>query len=440
MKRPHTLHGLLLAAIRIHAGRLAPEARAVLLGLAVIAVALLGAFVLRTCTPHQRTVIHVTAWRPPPLAFVREASSRAGSGLALQPALATANDVVGVTWVDVRSGEPDVYFARVNANGARIGTELRITRGGFHFLPQIAWTGRDYLITWTEQRDEEALIVNLARVGADGRPIGAPRALSAAGQLAFAQDVACSANGCLAAWYQLSGMALVVNAVRLTPAGEPSGQPQRIAMEGVPLGTLDLSWNGQGYGAVWSENGANAESSTEWFVPFDADGKAGSRVRVATASSYSGASAIAARNGEPFSIVWEAELGDDGTATLNFASASSRGVDTRPRAIAEAGLARVPALIAAGSDSGLAWTDIRDGKFAIAFARIARDGRLTTQVARLTDGSRLAFGPTLAFDGRDVLVAWTERGDNGFAIALARVGPDGRPRGTPVHIAETNLH
>src|SRR6185503_2375079 len=68
--------------------------------------------------------------------------------LAASPILAAGDDGFGVAWIDTRGGAgTQVYFARLDSNGARLGTELLISEldlggGG----PSVASNGTGYAI------------------------------------------------------------------------------------------------------------------------------------------------------------------------------------------------------------------------------------------------------------------------------------------------------
>lgn len=72
---------------------------------------------------------------------VRVTSSPGSSGL---PTVAVGPDGVGhVTWFDSRSGTPEIYYRRLNATGALVGPELRVTNGtSFSHGPKIALDGQ----------------------------------------------------------------------------------------------------------------------------------------------------------------------------------------------------------------------------------------------------------------------------------------------------------
>src|SRR6185436_7179296 len=78
----------------------------------------------------------------------------------------------GVTWFDNRDGDhPEIYFARLDATGNRIGSDVRVTNDpGDSFLPSIVWTGSEFGVSWDDRR--ETRDVYFARLDAEGGKLG----------------------------------------------------------------------------------------------------------------------------------------------------------------------------------------------------------------------------------------------------------------------------
>jgi hypothetical protein len=68
------------------------------------------------------------------------------------PTVAWSGSEYGLVWQDNRSGENEVYFARLDATGARIGPETRITDVGDSRDPQIVWDGYQFGVAWHDYR------------------------------------------------------------------------------------------------------------------------------------------------------------------------------------------------------------------------------------------------------------------------------------------------
>ena len=76
------------------------------------------------------------------------------TGASSMPALVWTGTEFGVAWVDARDGNSEIYFNRIDMAGAPVGTDVRITsNAGFSGQPDLNWTGAEYAVVWTDDRD-----------------------------------------------------------------------------------------------------------------------------------------------------------------------------------------------------------------------------------------------------------------------------------------------
>src|SRR5262249_13063561 len=67
---------------------------------------------------------------------------------AFVPTIASNGSEFGVAWEDLQTFA-EIYFQRISAAGAKIGTPVRITNAsGVSNDPSIAWTGSEYGVVW----------------------------------------------------------------------------------------------------------------------------------------------------------------------------------------------------------------------------------------------------------------------------------------------------
>lgn len=60
----------------------------------------------------------------------------------------------GVVWQDDRDGDDEIYMARLQADGTKIGSDVRITNSsGLSANPSIDWNGYQYGLSWQDERD-----------------------------------------------------------------------------------------------------------------------------------------------------------------------------------------------------------------------------------------------------------------------------------------------
>jgi hypothetical protein len=60
----------------------------------------------------------------------------------------------GVSWFDERDGNYEIYFARLDALGNKIGSDVRVTNDPLESSgPSLVWTGSEYGVSWHDFRD-----------------------------------------------------------------------------------------------------------------------------------------------------------------------------------------------------------------------------------------------------------------------------------------------
>ena len=112
-------------------------------------------------------------------ALMDASGAKKGSDLRISPmpdksryaSIAAGHNSFGIVWADDRNGKADIYFARVDDTGAPLGSEVQVTDDpGDSFFAKIAATASGWAVFWTDNRDS-----------AGGRIYG--RALDPAGSL-----------------------------------------------------------------------------------------------------------------------------------------------------------------------------------------------------------------------------------------------------------------
>src|SRR4030042_69687 len=91
-----------------------------------------------------------------------------GGSYADPPSLSWTGSGVGVSWYDGRDGNWEIYFARVSAAGAKLGSDLRVTSEASNSaVPSLAWTGSEFGVSWEDYREGNDEIY-FARVSSAG--------------------------------------------------------------------------------------------------------------------------------------------------------------------------------------------------------------------------------------------------------------------------------
>jgi len=226
------------------------------------------------------------------------------------PSLAWTGSEYGVSWVDDRDNpniSEEIYFARISASGAKIGSDVRITNdANLSRDPSLAWTGSEYGVSWVDDRDGNFQIY-FARISTDGTKIGAD--------------------------------------IRITNDANGSSGPS-------------LAWTGSEYGVSWRDyRDGNDEI---YFARISASGtKVGADVRITNDSNWSELPSLV-WTGSEYGVSWDDDR--DGNYEIYFAhiSASGTKIGADVRITNAAYDSSYPSLAWTGSEYGVSWEDLRD--------------------------------------------------------------------------------
>lgn len=298
------------------------------------------------------------------------------------PSLAWTGTEYGVSWFDRRDGNREIYFSRIDADGAEIGTDVRSTEsGGDSWNPALVWAGSVYGVSWYDERDGNSEIY-FVRIGADGTKIGADS--------------------------------------RITNAVGDSMYPS-------------LIHTGTDYGVSWQDRrDGNREI---YFARIDLDGvKIGTDVRVTNdgADSYN---PLLAWSGSEFGVSWYD--GRDGNTEIYFVRIAADGtkIDPDVRITNDLNRSRNPWCIWTGSEFVVSWNDNRDGNEEIYFTRIGPDGAEVGVDVRITNNGGSSSEPSIAFTGTGYGVSWIDWRDGNASIYFAHLALDGTKIGTDIKVA-----
>lgn len=355
--------------------------------------------------------------------------------LPLMPSLAWNGSGYGVAWMSVAEEDSDLYFARLDAAGKRIGAIVKVTPGrGLKLLPRLAWNGSGYglVYTYLDESGERAEVM-LARLGADGALQGAATRLSRQGSVEFAGDLVWTGAGYGVSWVSLeSDYQMTLRFGRYNVGGEVQGAVRAVHNNFVSTGFPSVSWTGDGYGIGLNTFLPRDEKSATLLVRIPGSGEGGSVDRVAQGEGLAGAVSVAWNGGQQ-GMAWEDDLDfeddEDPSSALMFAAVGSGGNVPR-RAITQRNrLSLMPSLSWSGAGYGLAWTDVGDGTLRVLFHRLGRDGAPAGSPLAVNT-SLAALMPSLRWNGQEYAAAWTDVGRSAIDICLGRISAAGQRVGS----------
>ena len=76
------------------------------------------------------------------------------AGASENVSLVSSGSIYGAVWHDSRDGAWEIYFARLDPSGAKIGADLRVTAAAeISSWPDVTWNGSEFGVFWHDQRN-----------------------------------------------------------------------------------------------------------------------------------------------------------------------------------------------------------------------------------------------------------------------------------------------
>jgi fibronectin type 3 domain-containing protein len=305
----------------------------------------------------------------------------AGLGLG-NPAAAWDGLAYGLVWQDFLSGDDEIYFARVAADGSVVVPPVRLTNAaGDSVAPAIAWNGSEFGVAWQDARTTVTDIY-FARVDLQGNKIGSD--------------------------------------IQITNDAGSSLGPS-------------LVWTGTEFGLAWDDT--RLTSRDLYFVRLDTTGTKLEADRQITTDPASSSQASLVWTGSGYGLAWVDTR--DGNAEIYFARLSSAGIkvgsDTRITDFA--GTSEFPSLAWTGSGYGVAWRDARTTAGDIYFARISEAGAKMGLDVQVTSDASTSHESSLAWMGDGFGLAWRDNRSGSLDIFYTSLDASGVQLGAPQNLS-----
>jgi len=157
----------------------------------------------------------------------------------------------GIVWADVRSGTWDIYFARISRSGQVMVTDKRVTfTPGFKWAPKLAWNGSRFGCTWEDHREGTNGQVYFVTLDLNGNRDFAERPITDVNAVAIGPSLAWSGQEFGLAWNDMRSGASASMFARVTPTGIRIG-PEVALSGGAPdLYDSRVVWTGSRFGVT----------------------------------------------------------------------------------------------------------------------------------------------------------------------------------------------
>jgi large repetitive protein len=327
----------------------------------------------------------------------------------------------GVAWGETRDGNGEIYFARLDADGVKIGDDVRITNdASTSEAASLVWTGTEYGIAWYDRRDGN-YEVYFARIDAAGAKIGDDHRVTEDDATSWAPDLAWSGTEYGIAWWDTRDGADEIYFARLDATGAKIGDDVRVTT-GADASLPQVIWNGTEYALAWGDSRDDEGGSELYFTRVSALGvKQGGDIRITSATGSSDLPSLM-WNGTGYGLGWEDSR--TGAQQLYFVRLDAAGVKQGTEAPITDRLFTRWNGVWNGAGYALTWTDNRDGNLEIYFARLRSTGaRLDATDLRVTDEAATSRASSLSWNGTHYALVWADDRDGNTEVYFARICP-----------------
>jgi hypothetical protein len=347
------------------------------------------------------------------------------------PAVAHGGTNFLVVWQDNRSGNDDIYGARVSGNGTMLdisGIPISTATDG-QSTPAVAYDGTNFLVVWRDSRNNSYDIYG-ARVSGIGAVLdtsGIP--ISTATHYQYTPAVAHDGTNFLVVWQDnRSGTNYDIYGARVSSTGAV------LDISGIPISTAAnaqeypaVAHNGTNFLVVWQDNRSGGSydiygarvSSTGTVLNT-------SGILISTAVNAQEYPAVA-YNGVDFLVVWQ-DNRSGGSYDIYGARVSGTGVVRNPSGIPifiDAYDQYTPAVVREGTNFLVVWQN--HPSYDIYGTRVNSTGTVIDTSGILISSTNVGYTqPAVAHDGTNFLVVWEDYSRaNGPDIYGARVSGTG---------------
>jgi hypothetical protein len=207
-----------------------------------------GAGLYKVVWEDYRSVSHYEIWGAsltPSGAVIQDGSALvSGTADSYHPALCDMGNGLGLAWCDSRDNNTEIYFARLTASGAKLGDDVRLTSDGANsFNPRVVWTGAEYGVFWQDNRSGNYDLW-FQRVSAAGAVIGSNTQVTATSEMRY-PGAAFARYGYLATG-TISGGANFVQAWGCGADSTPPSCPTNLLAYNVTGTSATISWGPSG--------------------------------------------------------------------------------------------------------------------------------------------------------------------------------------------------
>ncbi len=331
-------------------------------------------------------------------------------------------DGYGLFWHDSRPGNYEIYFARLDPDGEKIGSETRVTEAPRNSsYPSGVWTGSEYGVAWHDYRDGNYEIY-FARLDASGSKISAERRITRDPAISDYASLIWTGSEYGVAWQEISDADWEIYFARLDSTGKKIGSEVRVTGISRNSTQVSLAWTGSEYGLAWHDS--RVGDYEIYFARLDASGtKIGSDVRV-TNFLWNSLFPSLVWTGAEYGLSWDESRNFNKEVYFARLDASGTKIGSDVRVTSDSSNSSYSSIAWNGVEYGICWEDHRDGNAEIYFARVDASGNKIGSDVRVTyddSGSYGNYDRYMVWTGSKYGISFHDNRDGNLEIYTTRV-------------------
>jgi hypothetical protein len=340
------------------------------------------------------------------------------------PKVAWTGSSFGVVCQDSRSGSGEAWFSHVAPDGSSLGSDVQVSDpAGATWLPDIAWTGSTFAVAWGDTRDG-GIEIYYAHLDATGAPLGTNERISTSGAYATVPTLASTGSEVGIAWGDTRHGFPEVYFARLSADGSLVGSEVRVTDDPANSYGQNMVWTGSEFGIAFHDD--RDTTYGVYFVRLAADGtKLGTESLVAGGTLYRADEPSLAWTGSAYGLAWQDVRGGNLEVFMCLLDAAGARVSTDVRVTSAALDSSLPTLVWTASRFAVAWADERDGDSEILMRLLDSSGAFVGEEIPLTDDAVFQGDPWLTTTPSLFGLVWSDNRHGLAEVYLDTVTPCG---------------
>jgi hypothetical protein len=327
---------------------------------------------------------------------------------ALDPSVVWTGSGYGVFWADSRGGVPDIYLMLVDEDGSLPGSEIRLTtEPSSSYRTTAVWTGSEMAVVYSDDRDGSSTDLYMTRTTPDGAKVGSDVRLTSEPHHSIEATALYTGSEIAVTWQDSrdGGLYSEIYFARFAPDGAKVGSDVRLTNGDGWSDTPGIAWTGSEYGIGWVDE---APADGVYFLRLDAAGTPiGSEVTVIQ-PSYQSEHPVLGWTGSEFLITWEYYGGTATSVVLARLGADGAVVASDTSLVSGTAAAASPASIVLDDRIAVTWVDMRSGAFDTYLAFFDLAGAPVSEEIPLCSTAGNTDNPAIAGSPGGVTVAWED--------------------------------